>query len=114
MRRQFEGCGINFQTLRITGGGSRSPLWRQILADVLNVRIELPEHTDASFGIALVAGLGAGLISGSEGIESKIRVVASHEPNPTEVKFYNDYFRTYLEIQQALRMINHSIVDLYQ
>lgn len=114
VRRQFEGCGIDFQTLRITGGGSRSPLWRQILADVLNVRIELPEHTDASFGIALVAGLGAGLISGGEGIESKIRVVASHEPNPTEVKFYNDYFCTYLEIQQALRMINHSIVDLYQ
>jgi xylulokinase len=44
-----------------TGGGIASPLWRQILADVLNVEIAIPKSTEgAAYGAALLASVGAG------------------------------------------------------
>lgn len=113
-RRQFVASGIRFDILRATGGGARSPLWRQILANVLDTRVELTENADASFGIALVAGLGAGLIQNSNELARKVRVVAVHEPEADSVRFYDGYFDDYLRIQQALQSINHDIVERYQ
>lgn len=47
--------------LRISGGGGRSALWQQILADVLNVPLVAPQTTEgAAYGAALLAGIGAG------------------------------------------------------
>ena len=45
---EFRAQGIEVSQVRIIGGGSRSATWRQIVADVLGVRVELPERTDAS------------------------------------------------------------------
>jgi xylulokinase len=53
--------GLSAQEIRVSGGGAQSDLWRQILADVLNVRLV---HTTvphrAAVGAALLAGVGAG------------------------------------------------------
>jgi xylulokinase len=53
--------GLSAEEIRVSGGGARSNLWRQILADVLNVRLV---HTTvphgAAVGAALLAGVGAG------------------------------------------------------
>ena len=49
------------EDLRLSGGGARSDLWRQILADVLEVPLSLPQTTEgAAYGAALLAGVGAG------------------------------------------------------
>lgn len=52
----FERCGITFDEVTLTGGGSKSQLWRQICADILNlpVRILIAEE-NAAFGAALQA-----------------------------------------------------------
>ena len=48
--------------VRLSGGGTRSPLWRQMLADVLGVPLVTVQTTEgAAFGAALLAGVGAGL-----------------------------------------------------
>jgi xylulokinase len=48
--------------VRVSGGGARSPLWRQILADVLNAELITVNTTEgAAFGAALLAGVGTGL-----------------------------------------------------
>jgi xylulokinase len=50
--------------VRISGGGAKSPLWRQILADVCGVELVIVETTEgAAFGAALLAGVGAGVWS---------------------------------------------------
>lgn len=47
--------------VRLSGGGSRSPLWRQIIADVLNIELVTLKTTEgAAFGAALLAGTNAG------------------------------------------------------
>jgi xylulokinase len=49
-------------SVRLTGGGAKSTLWRRILASVLEVRVEQVNSTEgAAFGAALLAGVGAGV-----------------------------------------------------
>jgi xylulokinase len=107
--RQFSDAGVRLRRLRITGGGARSPMWRQILADVLDARIELPETADASFGCALVAGLGIGAYTSMADLQTSIRIVASHDPDPANAAVYREGFDTYRDIHAALRDINHRV-----
>jgi xylulokinase len=101
--------GLCFETARLTGGGARSPLWRQILADVLAVKVELPAVADASFGAALLAGVGICAYSSVTAAEQAIRVVATHEPDPQRVALYERGFSLYRDIQAALAPLNHRI-----
>jgi xylulokinase len=49
-------------SIRLGGGGARSPLWRQIQADVYGHAIEIVEAEEgAAYGAALLAGVGAGV-----------------------------------------------------
>jgi xylulokinase len=105
--------GLGFETARLTGGGARSPLWRQILADVLAVKVELPAVADASFGAALLAGVGIGAYSSATAAEQAIRVVATHEPDPSRVELYERGFALYRDIQAALAPLNHRIRAQY-
>lgn len=101
--------GLGFDVARLTGGGARSPLWRQILADVLDVRVELPAVADASFGAALLAGVGIGAFADERAAEAAITVVAVNEPDPERVALYERGFGIYRDVQAALAPINHRI-----
>jgi len=54
--------GFSFGVIKLMGGGARSATWRQIIADVTGLVVERPGNGDASFGAALVAGIGVGAI----------------------------------------------------
>lgn len=52
------------QQVRVSGGGAKSPLWRQILADVCGVDLVTVQATEgAALGAALLAGMGTGVWS---------------------------------------------------
>lgn len=107
--RQFTDAGVRLDRLRITGGGAKSPMWRQILADVLDARIELPETADASFGCALIGGLGIGTYASVDAMGQAIRITATHDPDPELVALYREGLATYRNIQTNLQPINHRI-----
>lgn len=107
--RQFHDAGVQLPVLRVTGGGARSAMWRQILADVLDARIELPEVADASFGCAMVAALGVGAFASPAEMSNSIRLADTCQPDPERVAFYRENFSTYREIQAALAPIHHRI-----
>ena len=46
--------------LFLIGGGAKSPLWSSIVSDVFNMSVAVPIPGDASYGAALLAGVGAG------------------------------------------------------
>jgi len=55
----FKALGIPVEKIRLGGGGARSPLWRQIQADVYNHPVEILEAEEGgAFGAALLAGTG--------------------------------------------------------
>jgi xylulokinase len=103
--------GLSFATARLTGGGSTSALWRQIVADVLNVEVELPAVADASFGAALLAGVGVGVYADERAAAEVIQIVSRATPDPARAAVYDRGFPIYRDIQAALAPLNHRIHD---
>ena len=85
------------------GGGSRSPLWQQMLADVFNLPIHvLALQGDAtSWGAAVCAGVGVGVYDWSIAAQRSTveRVV---EPDQTTVNLYKELSEIYTGIYKAL------------
>lgn len=88
------------------GGGSRSGLWRQILADMLNIPLTTVKHVDSSLGSAMLAGVAVGAFDSHEqAVEKCVREIGTTEPDPEGVAFYNSRFPVYKKIQEALEPI---------
>ena len=110
---QFRAQGHQLDSARIIGGGSRSALWRQITADVLNIRIEMPLITDASFGAALLAGVGVGVFPDeASAVAGCVSVACTHQPDPVRHARYDAQYAIYRDSALALRAINHRISAL--
>ena len=107
----LEAAGLGIARARLTGGGSRSTLWRQILADILGVEVELPETSDASFGAALVAGIGTGIFSDAAAALGCLRIADVRTPDAAAVERYREGFDLYRRIQAALAPVHHEIHD---
>ncbi len=90
--------------VRITGGGSKSPLWRQIIADVLGVELVRVNTSEGSaFGAALLAAVGAGAFASvPDACRSVIKVVDRTAPGP-ESSRYQQLYETYRELYPLLR-----------
>jgi xylulokinase len=93
------------QQVRVSGGGARSPLWRQILSDVLNIELVTVNTTEgAAFGAALLAGVGAGSWGSVESAcRAVIRTEAATQPDPAAVGPYDQAYRLYRGLYPALK-----------
>ena len=76
--------------MRLIGGGARSPLWRQILADVLGLPILLPELvTEAtSLGAAIAGGVGVGIFDSFAAADRFIHVHEAARPEASAQAHY--------------------------
>jgi xylulokinase len=94
--------------IRVSGGGTASPLWRQILADVLEAEIATVSTVEgAAFGAALLAAVGAGWYPDVDvACQSSITVRPSAEPGP-DVPAYREAHAVYRELYPALAPIFH-------
>ncbi|MGB5049076.1 MAG: FGGY-family carbohydrate kinase, partial [Caldilineaceae bacterium] len=91
--------------VRMSGGGARSPLWRQILADVLGSELVTVNTTEgAAYGAALLAGVGAGIWpDGETACRETVRVTGSTTPDAQAVAVYEKAYRVYRELYPALK-----------
>lgn len=105
-----QALGLKFSTIRLMGGGAQSACWRQIIADVTGLVIERTVEGDASFGSALVAGLGVGLFANPQEAQTRcIHLQDTTIPQPEATAFYAQIFDLYKESQAALAGINHKL-----
>ncbi len=107
----FRERGIAFSSTRILGGGAQSAVWRQIVADTLEMPVELPAAADASYGAALLAGIGTGVFESFDALAGVIGMAARTEPVDDNVDVYRRGFETYRRIQQKLAPIYHEIFE---
>lgn len=100
-----EGLGVPVDTVRASGGGARSPLWRQILADVFDRRVATLETQEGSaYGAALLAMTGTGqFASVAEACAATIREAESIRPRAAEAASYAKGYETYRALYPALR-----------
>lgn len=94
--------------IRVSGGGARSPLWRQILADVLGVDLVTVGTTEgAAFGAALLAGTGVGVWpSVDAATDATVTTADRTEPDLDDAGAYGSFYKTYRDLYPALRDIS--------
>jgi xylulokinase len=96
--------GLEATKARVTNGGARSRLWKQITADVLGLKLEqIARHPGSSLGAAFVAGMGIGVFHDWGEIERYINISAVTEPDLGRHEHYQQLFGLYREIYQALK-----------
>jgi xylulokinase len=102
--------GLAFGTIKLIGGGARSATWRQIIADVTGLTVERNEASDASFGAALIAGIGTGVFaSPADALARCVRLLDTTRPDPARHEFYERLFGIYKDAQAVLAPLNHRL-----
>jgi L-xylulokinase len=96
--------------VRVCGGGARSPGWTRLLADVLDLPLEVTDSDEAGArGAAMLAGIGTGQFTGLDQVTDRwVRVVRSHDPRPSQAHARNDRYRRYLTAVRAMGMLTPS------
>ncbi len=103
----FEEMKIPVTSIRLGGGGARSPLWRQIQADVYAHDVEIVAAEEgAAYGAAILAGVGAGAWNSvDEACDKVVRVATRIAQHPSDSKTMQQGYRTYRKIYPALRQV---------
>ena len=106
----FREMGVPVESIRLGGGGARSPLWRQIQADVYGRAIETVEAEEgAAYGAALLAGVGAGAWETVDAAcESVVRVASKVEPDAQASALMSRQYEAFRALYPALRFIAES------
>lgn len=94
-----------FSQVRVSGGGAKSSLWRQILADVFNMELVTVNTTEgAAYGAALLAGVGVGIWSSvDKAVEPTVTITGSTQPMETNVAEYERIYGVYRQLYPALK-----------
>ncbi len=98
------GLGVITQ-VRASGGGTKSPLWRQILASVLDAELVTVNTTEGgAYGAALLAGVGAGAWTDVlSACKTCVKITGSTLPDPAQIDVYRKSYVIYQELYHALK-----------
>jgi xylulokinase len=110
----FRELKIPVKQIRASGGGSRSPLWRQIQADVFGQKVvTLNAEEGPAYGVALLAAVGCGAFKNiQEACAATIRVEKETAPQKSAVKTYDAAFPEYQRLYHSLRKDFRKIAEL--
>ena len=103
----IEEQGLTLEQVRATGGGAKSPLWRQIIADVLGVELVTTNAQEGpAFGAALLAGVASGIYSSvQQACEATIRIVERTLPQSDKPVAYARAYEQFRALYPALKPI---------
>jgi len=95
----------NVRQVRISGGGARSPLWRQILADVLQIDLVTVNTTEgAAYGAGLLAGVGAGVWPDVDAAcAATVAITGQVAPDLGQSERYQSLYEQYRALYPALK-----------
>ncbi len=112
-RDAVQSLGEPVMSYRLVGGGSRSPLWRQIMADVLGAPLVVPAAEDATYGAALLAGVAAGVFADwPEALATCIREEAVIPPDAETHELYSEYFDLFRDVTRDMAAHDRRLVAL--
>ncbi len=106
--------GVAIEQVRVSGGGARNPLWRQIQADIYGCDVHTLNSSEGpAFGVALLAQVGTGgFASVPEACDATIRSVDSTPLDPRVKPFYDRAYAVYRQLYLDLRQSFRSISEL--
>jgi xylulokinase len=97
--------GIQIERTKICGGGAKSPLWKKIIANVLNLKVDVIESEEGpALGGAMLAAVACGEYDSVEDAAAKlVRIVDTVEPDPSLVAKYEERYAQFKQIYPACR-----------
>jgi xylulokinase len=101
----IEEMNVPVRQVRASGGGSKSPLWRQIQADVFGQKaVTINAEQGPAFGVALLAAVGAGAYGNvEEACTTTIKVVSETPVNKKANQAYDRGFPIYQQLYRSLK-----------
>jgi xylulokinase len=110
----IEDLGVAVRSVRASGGGARSPFWRQLLADILDKPVVTLETQEGSaYGAALLALAGTGEYGSVPDVcRVAIREVERIEPRAAAAAFYAQAHKIYQSLYPALKPVYAQIAEL--
>ena len=110
IRDSFEvarSLGLAIDRSRLCGGGARSPLWRRILANVLNIPLEVPQTEEGpGYGGAMLAMVGTGAYASVQAVCGALTSVADTvEPEPALAARYEDRYQRFRLIYPTMKAL---------
>ena len=99
--------GIKIQRTKICGGGAKSPLWRKIIANVMNIKVDVLEVEEGpSLGGAILAAVGCGIYPDVETAGKKLaKVVDTVEPTPELAAKYEERYQKFKQLYPAMKQL---------
>ena len=97
--------GIHLERTKICGGGAKSPLWKKMIANILNLKVDVIESEEGpAMGGAMLAAVACGEYASVEEIAEKfVKVTGTVEPDPELVAKYEDRYQKFRQIYPACR-----------
>lgn len=97
--------GVKVTEMMACGGGGRSPVWRQMLADLYNCTVKtVMQEEGPALGAAILAGVGCGIYPSVENAcETLISQKSSTEPDAAQALVYENYHRIYQHLYSSLK-----------
>ncbi|MBR3165117.1 MAG: xylulokinase [Lachnospiraceae bacterium] len=99
--------GLHIESSRLCGGGARSPLWRKIMANIMNFTLEIPQSEEGpGYGGAMLAMVGCGeYASVKECADALVRVTERIEPDPEIAARYEERYQKFRKIYPAMKAL---------
>lgn len=112
----LKSMNVEVKEVRVSGGGAKSRLWRQILADVFNLNVNIINSKEGpAFGAAILASVGCGLYETvDEACRALIKITDRTQPIEENAKKYNKVYNVYSALYDCLKekFIEISSLDL--
>ena len=97
--------GIQIERTKICGGGAKSPLWKKMIANIMNLKVDVLEVEEGpSLGGAMLAAVGCGAYPDVETIGKKLtKIVDTVEPEPALVEKYEARYQKFRELYPTMK-----------
>jgi L-xylulokinase len=97
IEKLIENVSVNDTPIKLTGGGSRSPVLSQMFADILNVQMDVPNTTETgTLGVAISAGIATGIFKNyEEAVEATISVSKKYFPSQDNYVLYQNKYQVF-------------------
>ncbi|MCJ7735207.1 MAG: FGGY family carbohydrate kinase [Anaerolineales bacterium] len=110
------GVGINPERLVAVGGATRNTFWMQNKADVLGIKIEVPDIEEATpLGAAILAGIGVGLYKDEADAYSRVyKPGTTYHPDEDLTAKYVEWYQIYKQLYPALATVSHQLYEHFR
>ncbi len=109
----FSEMGLGWENLRFTGGGSKNPLWRQIVSDVLGREL-CGVRSDSALGAAILAAVGAGYFpSPREAATAMVHRTFQVSPISANIAYYDHLYAQFSKVKLLLKSFNEQPGDAH-